>query len=359
MDILQTIYETVKPALPTAAALVVSIVVIYVVRAIMAKRTGGIGSANYGRQMITLLMVFAAIVVVILVWPMSDHSKGQLLSLIGILLTAAIALSSTTFLGNIMAGLMLRAVRNFRPGDFIRVGDHFGRVSEQGLFHVEIQTEDRDLTTMPNLYLVTNPVKVIRPSGTVISAEVSLGYNDSRKTVEKLLIKAAEDAGLTDAFVWILNLGDYSVTYRIAGLLPEARHVLSTRSRLQKKMLDALHGGGVEIVSPTFMNTRALSPREPVVPDSRLDRFTPEPAEGSVPPEAVVFDKANEAESLEKLKERYQGLVEQLDAVKKKHDDDNDLLSRDELKAEREQIEARKERLAEYIKRREKKEEED
>ena len=45
-------------------------------------------------------------------------------------------LSSTTFIGNIMAGLMLRVVRSFRPGDFVHVGDYFGRVSEQSLFHV-------------------------------------------------------------------------------------------------------------------------------------------------------------------------------------------------------------------------------
>ena len=42
--------------------------------------------------------------------------------------TATVALSSTTFVANTMAGLMLRLVRNFRPGEFVRVGDHFGSV---------------------------------------------------------------------------------------------------------------------------------------------------------------------------------------------------------------------------------------
>ena len=63
----------------------------------------------------------------------------------------------------------LRAVRNFRMGDFIRVAEHFGRVSERGLFHTEIQTENRDLTTLPNLFLVTHPVTTIRTSGTIVS----------------------------------------------------------------------------------------------------------------------------------------------------------------------------------------------
>ena len=131
-----------------------------------------------------------------------------------------------------MAGMMLRAVRSFRPGDFIRVGDYFRRVSEQGLFHVEIQTEDRDLTTMPNLYLVTNPFKVIRSSGTIISAEVSLGYDIPRTKIESLLIEAALAVQLEEPFVLVTELGDFAVTYRISGLFPKVKHILSTRSAL-------------------------------------------------------------------------------------------------------------------------------
>ena len=52
---------------------------------------------------------------------------------------------------------MLRTVRNFRAGDFIRVNDQFGRVTDRGLFHVEIQTADSDLITLPNLYLAAEP----------------------------------------------------------------------------------------------------------------------------------------------------------------------------------------------------------
>jgi len=133
-----------------------------------------------------VLLTAAGLLIVILVIPMGDTMRGQVLSLIGILLSAAIALSSTTVPGNAMAGVMMRGVRNFRMGDFIRAGEHFGRVSEQGLFHTEIQTEDRELTTIPNLHLVTHPVTTIRTSGTMISTSVSLGYDVSRLRIEEL-----------------------------------------------------------------------------------------------------------------------------------------------------------------------------
>jgi small-conductance mechanosensitive channel len=291
---------------------------------------------------------------VILTLPVSESAVGQLLSLLGILLSAAIALSATTFVGNVMAGLMLRAVKNFRPGDFIRVSDHFGRVSERGLFHIEIQTEDRDLTTLPNLFLVTNPVKVVRSSGTLITAEVSLGYDVARHVVERSLLEAAVDAGLQEPFVHIMQLGNFAVTYRIAGLLTEVKGLLSTRSRLQEMMLDRLHAAGIEIVSPTFMNQR-------VWPLDR--RFVTKPVADAVAdavpkdlPEAVVFDKADEAESLEKLRERRQELEKELAELKSALSAATDDDDRTSVEQKMEFAKARLEQLAAYIAVREKRE---
>ena len=61
---------------------------------------------------------------------------------------------------------LAKASELLMTGDFISAGDQFGRVTERGLFHTEIQTETRDLTTVPNLFLVTHPVTTVRSSGT-------------------------------------------------------------------------------------------------------------------------------------------------------------------------------------------------
>ncbi len=219
MEIIKEFLKALPPLLPTAVAIIGVTVVVLAMRYILEKRFAAAPGNRFRIQLLTLSLSLVGLLVVIIVLPVSDSLRGQLLSLVGILLGAAIALSSTTFIGNVMAGLMLRLVRSFRSGDFIRVGDYFGRVSEQSLFHVEIQTEDRDLTTMPNLYLVTNPVKVIRSSGTIISADVSLGYDIPRTKIESALIEAAKEVPLEDPFVLVLELGDYSVSYRISGLL--------------------------------------------------------------------------------------------------------------------------------------------
>ncbi|MBW1832418.1 MAG: mechanosensitive ion channel, partial [Deltaproteobacteria bacterium] len=147
------------------------------------KRQTPTSGSRISQQLLIAALGGVLLVMVILQLPIGEAERGQLLSLLGLLVTAAIALSSTTLIGNAMAGLMLRSIRNFRPGDFIVVDGHRGRVSELGLLRTEIQTERRNLTTLPNLYLITNPVTVVRPSGTFISATVSLGYDVPREKI--------------------------------------------------------------------------------------------------------------------------------------------------------------------------------
>jgi len=49
-----------------------------------------------------------------------------------------------------------------------------------------------------------------------------------------------------------------SVSYRVAGFLKEVKKLVTTNSLLNGEVMDQLHADDVEIVSPTFMNTRPL-----------------------------------------------------------------------------------------------------
>jgi len=254
--------------------------------------------AQFRFQLIMLALSFAGMLAVVVALPVNDAMRGQLLSLIGILLSAAIALSSTTFIGNIMAGIMMKIVKNARPGDFITVAELTGRITEMDLLHTEIQTEFRDLVTVPNLYMVTQPLKVVRASGTIITAEVSLGYDVPHSQARTILRQAARNAGLKDSFCQVRELGDYSIVYRVAGLLEEVTSLISARAGLRAAMLDALHEAGIEIVSPTFMNTRAIADDVQFIPERPAPRFR----RREVKAEEIAFDKAEQAANAEKLR---------------------------------------------------------
>ena len=293
--------ERARDLIPTIVVLAGGVSGMWLARYLLFGRARDVSSGDrIYRQLAMVALGALFVVTIILVLPLGDASRSDLLGLFGLLVSAMIALSSTTFVGNAMAGLMLRALGKFRPGDFLRVGEHFGRVSELGILHTEIQTEERDLTTLPNLYLVSTPVKVVRYSGTLVAASVSLGYDVPRARVQRILKQAAADAELEDPFVLITQLGDYSVSYRVAGILTEVRQLVTVKSRLRGHMLDALHAAGIEIVSPAFMNQRVHPADATFLPERYVLEEQPAPVRA---PEDVIFDKADQAQSMVQLAE--------------------------------------------------------
>ena len=118
-------------AFPAVATFVVTGAVLWTVHRALPQEP----SANLIRQLLNIVVVLLSMVALVLVLPFASDTRGQLLSLFGLVITAVIALASTTFVSNAMAGVALRAVGSFKPGDFIQVADHFGRVTEKALLH--------------------------------------------------------------------------------------------------------------------------------------------------------------------------------------------------------------------------------
>jgi len=339
MDLLGTwVAETVR-FLPLLATLAGVVVLLGVLNRYFKRRWKDNPDLQFRFQLTMLALTLAGGLAVIIALPINDELRGQLLSLIGILLSAAIALSSTTFIGNILAGIMLKVVRSARPGDFITIGELTGRVTEMDLLHTQVQTEFRDLVTVPNLYMVTQPLHVVRASGTIIHAEVSLGYDSHHERVSDVLCAAAENAGLKDVFVQVRTLGDFSVGYRVAGLLEDVQSLISARSELRKAVLDALHAAGIEIVSPNFMNTRALGEDRHFMPQrSRRQRGR---RKTETRAEEVAFDVAAEAASIEELRKAVEDTDKELAELEESAE------GKDETARKR--LEARKTRLAEEL----------
>lgn len=187
-----------------------------------------------------------------------------------------------------------------------------------GILHTEIQTKDSTLTTLPNIYLITNPVDVTPANDALISATVSLGYNIPCSQVESLLLAAAEKADLENSFVQINELGDFSITYRVAGFLVDAKHIITARSTLRKQMITSLHEGGVEIVSPTFMNQRQYKPQDSFISiEKTAESERKENEKLGEKVENKVFDKAEIAEKISELEDKQDKFKELIKELKK------------------------------------------
>lgn len=287
----------------------------------LKKRSRWVGEQqNFVRPLVMLGLSAVALISVIIALPIGEGTKNQLLGLLGLVLTGIIGLSSTSFVSNAMAGLMLRSVGSFRSGDFIEVQGNFGRVSARGSFHTEIQTENRDLNTLPDLFLVSNPVKVVRSSGTIVSATVSLGYDTSQSRVETLLKEAAKRTGLGEPFVQVLDLGDYSVNYRVAGFLEEVKGLVTARSNLRIEILNTLHKADIEIMSPSVMMQRPIPSGERLMPNREISSRIDAGGKQALP-EEIIFDKADEVEKTEMQEKELAKLKEERDALNKELDE--------------------------------------
>ena len=246
------------------------------------------------RQLAMLGITIVSIIVIVLALPVSESSRNQLLGLFGVLLSGVIAFSSTTIVSNLMAGLVLRFNKPFEAGDFIICNGFEGRVTEKGVLDTEIQTRQRALVHIANSYLIINPVEVIRSSGTLISAEASIGYDVHHATVERHLKDAALKVGLSDVFVHIIELGSFSVNYKVSGMLEDTKSMLTTQSALFASILDELHANDIEIMSPNIMAQRAVDPAYSFIAKAKVVTVA-----DTVNQEDIVFDKADEAEKNE------------------------------------------------------------
>ena len=281
----------------------------------LTQRASNIDAPSLVLQLIFWGAGLAVVVALVVALPLEAGVRGQILSLIGVVLTAIIALSSTTFVSNAMAGIMLQATRPFKPGDFILVNGVFGRVTRRSLVSTRIQTETRDFTNLPNLLLVTQPVTVQHREGTIIQADVSLGYDVHHSLAKRELLKAAENAGLADPYVLVAELLDHAVVYRAAGFLEDVVNPLTARSQLRQKMLDALHGAGIEIASPNIVAQRQQSGDTQTLPEEIVSRPTRSPAQK---PDTKIFDSAHAAANTEALREQIRELKTEIDAQQEK-----------------------------------------
>ncbi|PKH00512.1 mechanosensitive ion channel domain-containing protein [Paraglaciecola sp. MB-3u-78] len=318
MPITEKIINVVDVFLPLLLTLIIVVFILWLAHIVLIKRQDDLGNEKlFSRQLSMLGLTIAGVLTVILALPVSESSRNQIIGLVGLVISGIFAFSSSTIFANLLAGIMLRVTKPFRAGDFIQVDDFFGRVVERGLLDTEIQTEVRDLVALPNTFMITRPISVTRSSGTIIFTTLSLGYDIHHSKVDDLLTQAATNCGLTDAFIHIVELGDFSVVYKVSGKLEDVKSLISSRTRLNREVLDVLHDNQIEIMSPSYMNQRPMPDGSKVIPTKQ--KVKKEQNTHAV--EAIVFDKAEEAEKIETEKEQ---IKEQVATLQQKLTDASD-----------------------------------
>ncbi|WP_397448754.1 mechanosensitive ion channel family protein [Pseudomonas sp. NA-150] len=187
----------------------------------------------------------------------TDAFKG-----LSVLIGLMISLGASSVIGQAAAGLILTYTRTLRPGEYVRVGDHEGTVTELGMFTTTIRTGLGEVLTIPNSMITgtvtKNYSRTVQGPGYVVDTTVTIGYDTPWRQVEAMLLEAAQRTqGILSQptpQVFQTALSDFYPEYRlVAQAVPsQPRPRAELLSMLHANIQDVFNEYGVQIMSPHY-----------------------------------------------------------------------------------------------------------
>ena len=201
----------------------------------------------------------------------TDAFKG-----LSVLVGLMISIGASNLVGQAASGLILMYARSFRPGEFVRIGDTDGAITELGLFSTRVRTGLGEEVLLPNSLVLTQTTTNYSrnsPDGAyMVDSGVTIGYATPWRQVHAMLEEAARRTkGILEEpahHVIQKALSDFYVDYRIichvdAEAAPQRQAVLS---ELHSNIQDVFNENDVQIMSPHYMTDPA---EVQVVPKSK------------------------------------------------------------------------------------------
>ncbi|MBC9248783.1 mechanosensitive ion channel protein MscS [Pseudomonas alcaligenes] len=182
---------------------------------------------------------------------------------LSVLVGLMISLGASSVVGQAAAGLILTYSHTFRAGEYVRIGEYEGTVSEVGMFNTRIRTGLGEELTLPNS-LITGSVtknysRAVEGQGYIVDTVVTIGYDTPWRQVEAMLIEAAlRTPGISDKTaprVFQTALSDFYPEYHLVALaLPtQPRPRAELLSQLHANIQDVFNQYGVQIMSPHYL----------------------------------------------------------------------------------------------------------
>ena len=209
-------------------------------------------------------------------YPYLPGSDTEAFKGLSVLVGLMLSMGASSLVGQAASGLILTYGRVFRKGEYVRVADQEGTVTEMGIFTTRIRTGLGEELTISNATILGSTTKnysrTVQGAGFVLDTTVTIGYDTPWRQVHALLIEAA---GRTEGVssepapqVFQTALNDWYPVYRLVC------HATPTEPRPRALLLSALHANiqdvfnayGVQIMSPQYFE----DPKEPkIVPPAK------------------------------------------------------------------------------------------
>jgi small-conductance mechanosensitive channel/CRP-like cAMP-binding protein len=150
-------------------------------------------------------------------------------------------------------GVLLQYHRPFKPGDWVRFGNHLGRVRETGWRATRLVTRSKENIQIPNAVLARE--LVINYSAEDLVADevfIGLGYETSPDTVEQAihtLLRGIPEVRKSEVDVW--EYDESAIRYRIRFWIADYAAQEQVRTQILRSLWYSLRRNAIEIPFPT------------------------------------------------------------------------------------------------------------
>jgi small-conductance mechanosensitive channel len=220
-------------------------------------------------------------------YPYLPGSQTEAFKGLSVLVWLMLSLGGSSLVGQAASGLILTYGRVFRKGEYVRIADHEGTVTDLGIFTSRLRTGLGEEVTLSNATVLTSPMKnysrAVKGQGFVLDTTVTIGYDTPWRQVHALLTQAAlRTPGILndpEPLVFQTALSDWYPQYRLVcqAIPTEARPRALVLSALHANIQDLFNEHDVQIMSPQYI-TDPAAPK--TVPRSRWYAPPAKPPDG-------------------------------------------------------------------------------
>lgn len=209
------------------------------------------------RRLLTALLWLFGLVVV---YPYLPGSGSEAFRGIGVFVGLVVSLGSSGIVNQMMSGLTITYSRALHLGDYVRIGEVEGTVTQLAALSTKLRTPRGEEVTLPNTVVIsqitTNYSGGGATEGVYVSTTITIGYDTPWRQVHALLLMAAERTPGVRAepkpAVWQTALQDFYVAYTLLVSLEQPDRRAPVLHALHANIQDAFNEYGVQIMSPNY-----------------------------------------------------------------------------------------------------------
>jgi small-conductance mechanosensitive channel len=227
-------------------------------------------TAQPTRRLVTMLFWLLGLVVA---YPYLPGSGSDAFKGLSVFVGLVLSLGSSGIVNQLMSGLTLTYSRAMRAGDFVRIGEVEGTITQLGGLSTKVKTPRGEEVTIPNAVVMsqvtTNYSRFAATEGVYVPTSLTIGYDTPWRQVHALLLLAAERTpgirATPKPTVRQPALQDFYVQYTLLICLEQPNTRSATLTALHANIQDAFNEYGVQIMSPNYEadpNSRKVVPPE-------------------------------------------------------------------------------------------------